>query len=302
MLAALALLAVSTTMFAYARTLPELFAARMLQGAADAVTWVVGFALITDMYDPSERGWAMGLVMSGASLGVILGPTLGGWLYEVGGITLPFLVVAALATVELAVFAVVAPRTRGSGAGVRMSDLLAQRPILVCTAAVVAGAATIAMLEPVIPLFFEAHLGLGPAAIGSLFGGAALVSALTHPVYGRLSDRWGGRRLMLLGSCYRCAAAAADVRQQPPVSCAGDGAAVGGAGPDRHAVPRVHGGSRCRRRSRLAAWCSACARRMGRRFAHRAVRGQLLFERVGFGALVRGGPLPAGDRAPARIR
>ena len=101
MLAALALLAVSTTMFAYARTLPELFAARMLQGGADAVTWVVGFALITDLYAPSERGWAMGLVMSGASLGVILGPTLGGWLYEVGGITLPFLVVAALATVEL---------------------------------------------------------------------------------------------------------------------------------------------------------------------------------------------------------
>ena len=41
-MAALALLAVSTALFAYARDLPTLFAARMLQGVADAVTWVVG--------------------------------------------------------------------------------------------------------------------------------------------------------------------------------------------------------------------------------------------------------------------
>ena len=38
-----------------------------------------------------------------------------------------------------------------------------------------------------------------PAAIGTLFGVAALTSSLVNPIYGRLSDRWGGRRLMLGG-------------------------------------------------------------------------------------------------------
>ena len=41
---ALALLAAATLLFARAESLQLLFAARMLQGAADAIAWVVGFA------------------------------------------------------------------------------------------------------------------------------------------------------------------------------------------------------------------------------------------------------------------
>ena len=55
------------------------------------------------------------------------------------------------------------------------------------------------MLEPVLPLVFRSKLGLGPASVGTLFGLAAAASTMMHPIYGRLSDRWGGRRLMLLG-------------------------------------------------------------------------------------------------------
>jgi len=199
MLAALALLAASTALFGYARGLTTLFAARMLQGVADAVTWVVGLALVADLYGPDERGRALGIVMSGTGLGVIIGPSLGGWLYEIGGIRLPFLVVSGLALAAFAAFAAVAPDSRGSGAGMPLRKVLAVRGVAVCAAAVVIGAATIAMLEPVLPLFFEARLGLRPGAVGTLFAVAALASSLVHPVYGRLSDRWGSRRLMLAG-------------------------------------------------------------------------------------------------------
>jgi MFS transporter, DHA1 family, solute carrier family 18 (vesicular amine transporter), member 1/2 len=196
---ALALLALSTALFAYATSLAVLFAARMLQGAADAVTWVVGLALVADLYRPEERGRVMGLVMSGTGLGLILGPSLGGWLYEIGGIRLPFLFVSGLAVVDLVAFAIVTPSRRGSGSRVPVWRVLSVKAVAVCAVAVVAGAATIAMLEPVLPLFFEARLGLGPAAIGTLFGVAALASSVLHPIYGRLSDRWGGKRLMLAG-------------------------------------------------------------------------------------------------------
>src|SRR5215213_10820626 len=81
----LVLLAVSTVLFAFADSLPALFAARLAQGAADAVTWVVGFALIADLYHAEERGRVMGLVMSGSTFGFMIGPTLGGWMYESGG-------------------------------------------------------------------------------------------------------------------------------------------------------------------------------------------------------------------------
>jgi MFS transporter, DHA1 family, solute carrier family 18 (vesicular amine transporter), member 1/2 len=200
MMAALFVLALSTLAFAYARSLPMLFFARMLQGAADAVTWVVGFALITDLYGDAERGRAMGLAMAGSTLGIIVGPLLGGWLYEVGGIRLPFLVVAALATLDLAAFSVVTPNTvRVNSATVSTWEVLRVRPIAICALLVVASAATMAMLEPVMPLVFESQLGLKPAAIGTLFGIAGIASSAMHPVYGRLSDRGGARRLMTMG-------------------------------------------------------------------------------------------------------
>src|SRR3954454_8473756 len=97
-------LAAATLLFAYSDGLPWLFAARLVQGAADAVTWVVGFALIADRFGPEERGRVSGIVMSGTSGAVMVGPTIGGWLYELGGIRAPFLAVAALATVSAAGF------------------------------------------------------------------------------------------------------------------------------------------------------------------------------------------------------
>ena len=38
-----------------------------VNSAADAVTWVVGFAMIADRYGPLERGRVSGIVMSGTS-------------------------------------------------------------------------------------------------------------------------------------------------------------------------------------------------------------------------------------------
>jgi MFS transporter, DHA1 family, solute carrier family 18 (vesicular amine transporter), member 1/2 len=200
MIGALALLAGSTLLFAFVPLLPVLFIARMLQGAADAVTWVVGFALIADLYGEDERGRAMGLAMGGSTLGIIVGPLIGGWLYELGGIRLPFLVVAGLAALDLIVFASVTPATtHAPAAPASMRQVLRVRAIAVCALMVIAGAATGAMLEPVIPLLLESRIGLGPARIGTLFGMAGLASSAMHPVYGRLSDRWGGRRLMVTG-------------------------------------------------------------------------------------------------------
>src|SRR5581483_736853 len=97
-------LSAASLLFAFADTLPWLFAARLVQGAADAVTWVVGFALIADLYSPTERGRITGTVMMGTSFAVMIGPTFGGWLYELGGPRLPYVAVAVLAVAVAAPF------------------------------------------------------------------------------------------------------------------------------------------------------------------------------------------------------
>ena len=193
-------LAASTLLFAYSNGLAWLFAARLVQGAADAITWVVGFALIADRYGADERGRVSGIVMSGTSAAVMVGPTIGGWLYEIGGIRAPFLLVAALAVVAAFAFLWLdIPSERAEAEHVPIRVVLQSRPVAVCAAVVVAISATISMLEPVLPLFLTEKLGLGPARIGMLFGSGAVASAILHPIYGRLADRWGGRRLMMTG-------------------------------------------------------------------------------------------------------
>jgi DHA1 family solute carrier family 18 vesicular amine transporter 1/2 len=193
-------LAAATGLFAISDSLPWLFAARLFQGAADGVMWVAGFALIADLYGPEERGRVMGYVMSGTSVGIMVGPTIGGWLYEAGGIRLPFVFVSLLAAVCAGGFLIMTPPGRASS--VRAPSLwsvLRVADVARCAGFVIVAATTMAMFEPVLPLFFARSLGLSPARIGLLFGAGAIASTVMPFVYGPLAARWGARRLTIAG-------------------------------------------------------------------------------------------------------
>jgi multidrug resistance protein len=200
MVGGLIALAAATLLFAFGTTLPWLFAARLVQGAADAVTWVVGFALLADLYGDEERGRVTGIVMSGTSFSFMVGPSLGGWLYELGGMRLPFLTVTALAVVVAVGFLWIdLPRDRTAREPVPIGAVIRTPAIAACAIAVITASATISMLEPVLALHLGANLGVGPARIGIVYGVAAVVSTMLHPIYGRMADRFGARRLTLLG-------------------------------------------------------------------------------------------------------
>lgn len=193
-------LAVSSLVFARSTTLPWLFAARLMQGAADAVTWVVGFALVADLYREEERGRVMGLVMSGTTVGFLVGPSVGGWLYESGGPQLPYLIVAALASLCAAGFAWLQPIPHvGVAEPIRILALLRVREVAVCSLTIVLGGGALALVEPTLALYLADVVHLGPARIGLVLGGGAVVSAVLHPVMGRLADRGDRRQLMLAG-------------------------------------------------------------------------------------------------------
>ena len=199
MVAGLLALAAASLLFAYAKTLPWLFAARLVQGAADAVTWVVGFALIADLYDSNERGRITGVVMMGTSFAVMFGPTLGGWFYEIGGIRLPFIAVAVMAMLDLALFLWLQfPPHQAPAEAVPVGMVLRVPAIAACALAVVAISATISMLEPVLSLYLNT-LGVNPARVGMLYGTAAVITTLLHPICGRLADRFGARRMTMVG-------------------------------------------------------------------------------------------------------
>ena len=80
-----------------------------------------------------------------------------------------------------------------------LSTIVRVPAVATCAIAVIVGGGTIAMLEPVLSMFLNSAIGLGPARIGLVFGGGALVAAVLHPVFGHIADRVGGRRLTLWG-------------------------------------------------------------------------------------------------------
>jgi len=200
MLGGLAALAASTLLFAYARALPALFAARLVQGAADAITWVVGFALVADVYAPDERGRVTGIILGGTSVAYMVGPSIGGWLYEMGGIRMPFLVTTGMAVITMAGFAWLRlPEHRASHEAVPVARLIRHPQVFTCGVVVLLTSATLTMFEPVFVLFIGEKLGIGPARVGTLFAAAALSNTLIHPLVGRAADAWGARRLTGLG-------------------------------------------------------------------------------------------------------
>ena len=196
----LVVLAASTVLFAYANSLPWLFAARLVQGAADAITWVVGFALIADLYGPAERGRVTGIVMSGTSVAFMVGPSIGGWLYEAGGMRLPFLVVALLAAIGAAgCLWFQPPPRRVEQEPVPVATVLRDPSVTACAALVVAIASTLSMIEPNFALHLQTNLHFGPARVGLVFAAAAVGNTMFHPLFGRMADRFGARRMTLLG-------------------------------------------------------------------------------------------------------
>ena len=64
--------------------LPTLIAFRLLHGVGSAVLTGVGLAIVTDVFPAQERGRAIGVNGSILSTGIVLGPTLGGLLVEIG--------------------------------------------------------------------------------------------------------------------------------------------------------------------------------------------------------------------------
>ncbi|NJN84873.1 MAG: MFS transporter [Caldilineaceae bacterium] len=63
-------------------TIPWLVASRIVQAVGAAMMLALGTAIVTEAFPPSERGKALGIIGASVSVGVVLGPTIGGILIQ----------------------------------------------------------------------------------------------------------------------------------------------------------------------------------------------------------------------------
>jgi MFS family permease len=201
LVAGMLLLAAANAVFAVSGDVYVLVLARIVQGTSGAATWSAGLALIADTFGPSERGVRLGTAMAIMSVGTLLGPVVGGIVYDSLGYSATFALPAAMALAVGVAFLLVrpspgAPASRGSYARLLKKAPLA---LVVCSVAIVVSAITFGIIEPFMPLYLFERFSASPTLIGLTFGAMSLLNIAAAPVVGKLYDTFGGRALMAPG-------------------------------------------------------------------------------------------------------
>jgi EmrB/QacA subfamily drug resistance transporter len=80
--AGFAVFTVGSLFAAFAPTIGFLIGARVFQAVGAAMIFALGFAITTEAFPPSERGKALGINGTMASLGIMAGPIIGGFILE----------------------------------------------------------------------------------------------------------------------------------------------------------------------------------------------------------------------------
>jgi DHA1 family multidrug resistance protein-like MFS transporter len=165
------LLAFATALFGFSTTVTHLFIARTVQGISAAATWSAGLALLADTTDPSRLGEKMGISLSAVALGTVLGPVIGGLLFEYLGYAATFLVPAVVVAIVFSaspatigfVFAALAVATAiAQPAAGRIYDRHGGSRYLIGGGLLLSGAAIfVAMQASTLPLIAAAILALG---------------------------------------------------------------------------------------------------------------------------------------------
>jgi len=194
-----------------ARSLPELYAVRGLQGVASAMVWPVAEALLMDSVDPERRGRSMAVYMVSTNLAMISGPAIGVAAYKLGVLALglrevgealrfPFLFLALFSSMGIPAAVLLVEERAGAGgaAGDRVEmEPWARRSVRALYVMAAANGVAMGFSGPLLSLFVVQHVSSDPtvlAVVSTLPGLAGLAAA--YPA-GRLSDTAGRKRVVL---------------------------------------------------------------------------------------------------------
>ncbi len=184
-------------------------AVRVAAGAAGGILSGSAVSYIGDYFPYNRRGWATGWVMSGMAFGQIAGIPLGIVLAGTYGFKAPFYLFAVTmaATFVMIWFRVPQPDVQRSVGRLTVASavknyrsMLSQGEIAAAALAYFTMFLGVSLFVVYLPYWLEQSLGATPNAIASLFVVGGIANVLTGPKAGKLSDRIGRKRIVIL-SC-----------------------------------------------------------------------------------------------------
>jgi predicted MFS family arabinose efflux permease len=189
---------VALVLAAFARNLTWMIVASVLIGLMASVTHVA-LPIAPDLVPHERRGQAIGTVMTGLLLGILLARTFAGWLSGLNGWRTVFLVAAVMNAAFLPFIYRVMPRMRPRESltyaeTMRSLWTLFRTEPLLREAGVMGGLvfASFSCFWTTLAFLLQAHYGMGPGVAGT-FGVVGAAGALAAPLAGRMSDKRGTR-------------------------------------------------------------------------------------------------------------
>ncbi|KAJ3312583.1 hypothetical protein HDV04_002900 [Boothiomyces sp. JEL0838] len=212
----------SILLIIFGKSIQALFIARMGQGIAGGVGWMVGFSILAESF-PTNLGKIMGNVMTANTLGNLLGPPLGGFLYDNFGTMAPFYLCAGICLLDTC-FRVFLPAPaisldyqfksdQGEHTGlleqqplghtgkksVGMWKLVTNLQMIVTLLAIIIAEGALTGIEPTLPLYLGNTFNLNTTSVGFIWMAISVPKMLACTLAGSLSDNYGRKAVTTLG-------------------------------------------------------------------------------------------------------
>jgi predicted MFS family arabinose efflux permease len=198
------LVAIALILVALAPSINLLIAGSVLIGMFASVTHVA-LPIAPDLVSHEQRGRAIGTVMTGLLLGILLARTFAGWVSGIHGWRWVFVVAAVMNAAFVPLIRRVMPKLppkqklRYGDAMKSLWTLFRTQPLLRESSLI--GALVFASFScfwTTLAFLLHSHYGLG-AGVAGTFGVVGAAGALCAPLAGRLSDKHGSRWVVSLG-------------------------------------------------------------------------------------------------------
>ncbi len=201
---------ISQLLFGVATELWMLYLSRLLGGMSAALMTPPMMAYVADITTEEKRGKGLGLLMASMTLGVVIGPGIGGFLADYG-IRVPFYCAAALAGISAIVSILFLPeslsadeRARARNSMQKRENLLRQlvastkAPYFMLLVLVFALSFGLQNFEAIFGLYVDVRYGFTPKDISLMITLGALIGVICQAVLiERLLHRFGEKKLLI---------------------------------------------------------------------------------------------------------